>query len=58
MEHTFRFGEVTVADLYDLVGISSDYTDRKYGWTDLATAKPIRVRGGYLLDLPRAKLLD
>lgn len=58
VEHTFRFGEVTVADLYDLVGISSDYPDRKYGWTDLSSAQPRRVRGGYLLDLPRAKLLD
>ncbi len=27
------YGTMTIADLYDLVGIESKYTDNKYGWT-------------------------
>ena len=52
------YGMASVADLYDLVGISTSYTDNKYGWTNLSTARPVRVRGGYLLDLPRPMPLD
>lgn len=52
------YGEATVADLYDLVGVTSSFTDNKYGWTDLRSASASRVRDGYLLDLPRTRLLD
>ena len=45
---------VSVADLYDLVGLSGNYTDNKYGWTNLRNAEVIRVRDGYMLKLPRA----
>ena len=46
---------VSVADMYDLAGLSCDYTDNKYGWTNISGAKPVRVRDGrYMLDLPRA----
>lgn len=48
----------SVADLYDLVGISGDYTDNKYGWMNLRGADVIRVRDGYLLKMPRALPLD
>ena len=49
------YGMVRVADLYDLVGATGDYTDNKYGWTNISGAKPVRVRDGrYMLDLPRA----
>lgn len=48
----------TVADLYDLVDIAGEFTDEKWGWTDLRGASVRRVREGYLLDLPRAVLLD
>lgn len=53
LEH---FEVVSVADLFDLAGISSEsqYTDNKYGWTDLRGVQPRRVNGGYVLDLPRA----
>lgn len=47
------YGVVSVADLYDLVGITGNYTDEKYGWTNLRNAEPIRVRDGYLLKLPK-----
>jgi len=48
----------SVADLYDLVGIESTFVDTKYGWTNLSRASISRVRDGYLIDLPQAKLLD
>ena len=47
------YGVVSVSDLYDLVGITGNYTDNKYGWTNIRNAKPIRVRDGYMLDLPK-----
>lgn len=52
------YGIVSVADLYDLVGIVGSYTDNKYGWTNLKTAKVIPTRDGYKLKLPRAIPLD
>ncbi len=55
---TVDYHQATVADLYDLVGISSNFTDNKYGWTDLRTANISRVRGGYLINLPRTEPLD
>lgn len=54
------YGCVSVADLYDLVGISSSFTDNKYGWTK-ATFRNVsikHVRDGYQLDLPRAMPID
>ena len=53
------YGVVSVADLYDLVGESHNYTDNKYGWTNLRNAEPVRARGGgYLLSLPKALPID
>ena len=50
-----KYGVVSVADLYDLVGIVGVYTDNKYGWTDLRTARIERDRSGaYYIKLPRA----
>ena len=45
---------VRVADLYDLVGVTGDYTDNNYGWTNIRNAKVVRVRDGYKIDMPRA----
>lgn len=52
------YGIVSVADLYDLVGIQGNYTDNKYGWTNLRNADIQRLRDGYLLKLPKALPLD
>ena len=53
-----NYGMVSVADLYDLVGVSGNYTDNKYGWTNLRNADVQRVRDGYLLKLPKALPFD
>lgn len=52
------YGMVSVADLYDLVGVQGNYTDNKYGWTNLRTASVQRIRDGYLLKLPKALPFD
>lgn len=50
-----RYGVVSVADMYDLVGVTGNYTDYNYGWTDLRTAHVERDRsGGYFIKLPKA----
>lgn len=52
------YGFATVADLYDLSGITSNYTDCKYGWTHLRDANIIRLGYGYTLKLPRTIAID
>lgn len=46
------YGHAKVSDLYELLGISKNYTDDRWGWEDLRSASTTRVRQGYLLDLP------
>lgn len=53
-----QFDSASVSDLFDLVGVESQYTDDDWGWTDLSGATVRRVRSGYLLDLPRPEFLD
>jgi hypothetical protein len=53
-EKLAEYGTVSVAELYEAVGLSSEYTDYNYGWTKLRDAEPSRVMGGgYTLNLPR-----
>lgn len=53
------YGLVSVADFYDLVGITGNYTDNKYGWTDIRSATVVRAgRDGYMIKLPKALPLN
>ncbi|MDO5540805.1 MAG: hypothetical protein Q4F83_12185 [Eubacteriales bacterium] len=52
------YGLVSVADFYDLVGVSGNYTDNKYGWSNIRSASVIRVRDGYMIKLPKALPLN
>lgn len=58
IEQIAQYDAVSVHDLYSLSGITSEYTDQKYGWTDLRSASVHRVKGGYLINLPRPEVLD
>lgn len=49
-----QYGVVSVADYYDLVNVSGEYTDNNYGWTHLRNAEIIRDRDGYVIKLPKA----
>lgn len=51
------YGMVSIADLYELVGVTGQFTDNNYGWTNIRTAEPVRTPDGYIIKLPRAKSL-
>ena len=56
-----RYGVVSVGDLYDEAAIKCDYTCSRFGWKDydaIHNAKVVRVRGGYMIDLPEPVELD
>lgn len=53
-----RYRVATVADLYDLAGISAPYTSVRYGWTNIDSAEVRRVNDGYILKLPKAMPID
>lgn len=48
-----EYGLATVADLYDLCGITTEYTDENWGWTSSRNMSVIRSRHGYMLQLPK-----
>ena len=50
-----RYGVVSVADMYDLCGMTCNYTDNKYGWKSLARADISRVGGDSMITLPTAE---
>ena len=52
---------VSVADLYDQAGIKCDYTHGRFGWKDhdaIHNAKVVKVKGGYMIDLPEPVKFD
>ena len=55
-----QYGIVSVADMYDLAGINTVYTEFHYGWDRqmLALARIERTREGYILKMPRVKPLN
>lgn len=52
-----EYGYVCVADLKELTGERCDYTDHRYGWTDLSYAKVMRMRCGWELLIPKPERL-
>lgn len=52
------YGMVTVADMYDLVGVTGQYTDNAYGWTNVRNADIVRIRDGYVIKLPKVMPID
>ena len=49
---------VTVADLYDLIGETGEYTDSKYGWQNIRNTQVVRGRDGYYIQLPKPLPID
>ena len=52
------YGVVSVADLYDLAGMTCSYTANNYGWTNISSAKVVRIREGYVITMPRVMPID
>ena len=46
---------VSVADLNDLVGFPTNFTDNKWGWLYLGDVQIQQIREGYLINLPQAE---
>lgn len=54
-----RYGVVRVADFYDSIDKTCDYTMVKYGWASINSARVVRLSNGdYILRLPKAMPLD
>lgn len=53
-----RYGLVRVADLFDLAGIQGEYTDNRYGWTNLSRARVDHDIDGWRLALPRPIVIN
>lgn len=52
------YGSASIADLYDMVGMSGSYTDNRYGWDKPGVGSVVRVRDGWLLKLPKVIILN
>lgn len=53
------FGFATVGDMYDLLGVTRNYNDNNYGWTDLSTAEIVYLGNGQFdLKMPNAMPLN
>lgn len=59
-EMIINYDVVSIADYYDLVGVSPTYKDTLYGWTgsELTDARIITLDGEYSISLPVAKKLN
>lgn len=53
-----EYNMASVADFYDMVGVTSNFTDQKWGWYNINTARVVRCRDGYTIRLPRTEELD
>ena len=50
-----RYGVISVGELYAEAGIKCDYTYSRFGWKnrdDIYNAKVVKVKNGYMIDLP------
>lgn len=47
-----------MTDFYNAMGMTAEFTDDNYGWTDLTGIRVRKIRDGYILDLPRTEQLD
>lgn len=52
------YGLVTVADMYDMADLAAPYTSARYGWTSIRNSEVKRVKDGYIINLPKAVVID
>lgn len=57
-EQIQNYDVATVSDLYSAIGLTSDFPDEGWGWTDLRGANIRRSGGRYLLNLPKPQPID
>lgn len=57
-ERIDEFKACSVADLFDMLDLTSNYVDNNWGWTKEDEIRVRRVSSGYLIDVPEAVYLD
>lgn len=61
LERMATYRRVSVADVYDEVGKTRDYTDQNYGWDNeeefVAKTKILTGRGGFIFSFPPVRLI-
>lgn len=53
-EQLYSYGTVSVGDLYEFAGLTPNWTDHNYGWTDLRGADIVRDADGWRIKMPKA----
>lgn len=56
--YTRKYGLARVSDLYDVSGLTAPHTAHNYGWTNLNRARVVPCRGGFMIELPKAAVID
>jgi len=58
-EQADMYGNASVADYYDLIGVPTKYTDNNYGWTheNIVRATIMPIRGGYIIKFPPVEVI-
>ena len=52
-----NYSMVSVNDFYEMLGLTADFADAKWGWTNLRDARIRPVQGGYVFDFPETEPL-
>jgi len=52
------YGQTSITDLKELLGITTSSVEYKFGWKDLSYAHVAGTYGGYMLRLPETVILD
>lgn len=53
-----NYGLASVHDMYELAGVTGDYTATKYGWIDVSSAVVAHDRDGWIIKMPKASPID
>lgn len=56
-ERIIECGEASIADLFDLLDLPTEYQQNNYGWRDERDIGLRRINGGYLIDVAEARYL-
>lgn len=54
-----KYGSVSVADYYDMLGIGTEFTDNNWGWSvdSILRTTIMPTRGGYVIKFPQLEVL-
>lgn len=48
------YGQASIADFYEMIQVTGEYTDHDYGWNHFIEAKYVRVPDGWMIQMPKA----